>query len=34
VRIHSGFFSMGVAALRASIRSIRRPSGPLVIASG
>ena len=34
---NEGFFAdpaVGVAALRASIRSIRRPSGPLVIASG
>src|SRR5674536_400451 len=27
VRIHSGFFSIGVAELRASRRSNRRPSG-------
>ncbi len=30
VLIHSGFFSMGVSALRASRRSIRRPSGATV----
>ena len=27
VLIHSGFFSIGVSALRTSSRSIRRPSG-------
>jgi hypothetical protein len=30
VRIHDGFFSMGVSALRASTRSMRRPSGAMV----
>ncbi|GLY59109.1 hypothetical protein Ccel01_37110 [Cellulosimicrobium cellulans] len=30
VLIHSGFFSIGVAALRASTRSMRRPSGAIV----
>src|SRR5665648_198959 len=34
VRIHSGFFSIGVAAFLASTRSMRRPSGAIVTRSG
>jgi hypothetical protein len=33
VRIHSGLRSIGVCALRASTRSIRRPSGAIVTGS-